>query len=123
MPTHDRLLSLAAGTLRDADRCEAIDAAAAAGFGAVGLRFDLDAPAQAPSSEPEALAHEARHARLLPGDGALPLHALVEHLSPQAPLSVEVQSDALAQRLDPRARAHAAGASARRVLDATGSGC
>ena len=47
MSAHDRLLSLAAGTVRDAPRCDAIDAGAAAGFGAVGLRFDLDAPDRA----------------------------------------------------------------------------
>lgn len=44
MPDERRLLSIAAGTLRDVTRLEAIEAAAAAGFGALGLRFDLVPP-------------------------------------------------------------------------------
>ena len=52
-----------------------------------------DAPRDGPD-DPEALAHEARHARLPPGEGELPLHDMLAAV-PAVPLSVEVTSDAL----------------------------
>lgn len=51
-----------------------------------------DAPAAGPAS-PEALADEARHRRLLPGRGELPLGPLAEAFHGR-PISIEVQSDA-----------------------------
>jgi sugar phosphate isomerase/epimerase len=55
-----------------------------------------DAPAQAPPED--LLAHEARNARLLPGDGALPLSAFLDALPDGLPLSIEVPNAALAAR-------------------------
>lgn len=51
-----------------------------------------DAPADAPSED--LLAQEARTARLYPGDGALPLDALLDALPDGVPLSVEVPNAA-----------------------------
>ncbi|MCF4123782.1 sugar phosphate isomerase/epimerase family protein [Methylobacterium sp. SyP6R] len=48
-----------------------------------------DAPAQAPDST-EAIIQEARAGRLPPGEGALPLQALVAALPPTTALSIEV---------------------------------
>lgn len=59
-----------------------------------------DAPAAAPAD----LLHEARHGRLPPGDGALPLADLLAAVPAATMLSVEVQSDAL-RRLPPGERA------------------
>lgn len=64
-----------------------------------------DAPLQAPSDDVAALIDEARHQRLLPGQGELPLADLVNALPPGIPLSVEVQSDALERTTDARKRA------------------
>ncbi|GAA1866413.1 TIM barrel protein [Pseudonocardia ailaonensis] len=65
-----------------------------------------DAPAAAPGDGgPEALANEARHHRLPPGAGDLPLAALFAHAPAGLPLSVEVQSEDLTARFDPPARA------------------
>jgi sugar phosphate isomerase/epimerase len=66
-----------------------------------------DAPATAPSTTPE-LADEARHSRLMPGAGDLPLTGFVAALPDQLPITVEVQSDLLGARLDPSARAQLA---------------
>lgn len=66
-----------------------------------------DAVATAPAGVP-ALAQEARHRRLLPGTGALPLRELLARLDPAVPLSVEVQSDELARVVAPAARARLA---------------
>ncbi len=76
-----------------------------------------DAPTQIAADDLEHLAHEARHQRRLPGDGELPLGALIEQLQPTTPLSVEVQSDELERLLEPGARADAAWSSALRVID------
>ncbi len=54
-----------------------------------------DAPRQAPVGA-EALLHEARHERLWPGEGALPIDELLDVL-PEVPLSFEVRSAALRQ--------------------------
>lgn len=48
------------------------------------------------SASHDALVHEARHGRLVPGRGELPLTALLERLPTDVLVSVEVQSDALA---------------------------
>lgn len=76
-----------------------------------------DAVAVRPASA-EALAGEARHHRLLPGDGALPLRELLAHLDPAVPLSVEVQSDELARTVAPAPRARLAFEHARQLLAA-----
>lgn len=74
-----------------------------------------DATATPPAGGVAALADEARHARSMPGTGALPLAALLHELPPQAPLSLEILSDAWDGR--PRAEvALVAMAAARRVL-------
>lgn len=73
-----------------------------------------DAPAAAPTD----LADEARHHRLPPGEGELPLLDLLGHAPAGLPCSVEVQSDRLTAELDPAARARRLLADARRVLAA-----
>jgi sugar phosphate isomerase/epimerase len=78
-----------------------------------------DAIAAGPADVP-ALAEEARHGRLLPGTGALPLQELVARLDPAVPLSVEVQSDELAAAVAPGPRARLAFEHARGVLAASG---
>lgn len=70
-----------------------------------------DAPAEAPTD----LLHEARHGRVPPGRGALPLHELLRSVPAGAAVSVEVQSDDLA-RLPPAERAHLLHDTARAVL-------
>jgi sugar phosphate isomerase/epimerase len=57
-----------------------------------------DAPKAAPTEGPDPLADEALFGRLLPGEGDLPLAALLDALPPQLPLSVEVRSRVLAER-------------------------
>ena len=70
-----------------------------------------DAPATGPDDLAE-LAWEARHARLLPGQGELPLSQVLDALPPGIDLSVEVLADDLAS-LPPQQRAD-------RLWDATG---
>lgn len=68
-----------------------------------------DAPASGPppSDVPEII-REALDLRLMPGDGALPLDALLAQLPPATPLSVELRSAALRDRhSDPADRARA----------------
>lgn len=62
-----------------------------------------------------ALLHEARHNRLLPGDGSLPLRDLLRHVPVDTVISVEVQNDQLL-RTPPLERARLLHDSARRVL-------
>ena len=50
----------------------------------------------APQDAPADLLHEARHARLAPGSGALPLDELLAIVPAGIVRSVEVQSDAMA---------------------------
>jgi sugar phosphate isomerase/epimerase len=81
-----------------------------------------DAVAEGPAGVP-ALAEEARHRRLLPGTGALPLRELLAELDPAVPVSVEVQSDALAGTVPAGRRArlafeHASALLAARALPA-----
>ena len=71
-----------------------------------------DAPAAPPPDQDRgALFREATGARLLPGDGGLPVLATVSAMPPDAPLSVEVLSAHLMSSLPPDrriARAHTA---------------
>lgn len=60
-----------------------------------------DAPATAPAD----LLDEARHRRLPPGDGRLPLDVLLAEVPADVVRSVEVQSDAMTARLAPVERA------------------
>jgi sugar phosphate isomerase/epimerase len=73
-----------------------------------------DAPAAAPVGR-EALIHEARHGRLLPGTGELDLAPLLACIPPDTVISVEVQSDALL-RVPPFERARLFHDRARTVL-------
>ena len=67
-----------------------------------------DAPAHL---EAESLLHEARHGRLIPGEGGLPLRDYLAVVPSHVDISIEVQSDELLV-IEPRERA-------RRLLDAT----
>ena len=69
----------------------------------------------APAAPPESLLDEARHARLAPGDGALPLAALLAVVPDTTVCSVEVQSDVLAA-MDVNARARLLRDATRAVL-------
>lgn len=76
-----------------------------------------DGPAQAPGSgEPDELADEARHRRLLPGDGEFDLTGLVRSVAGTVPMSVEVQSDLMTATLSVAERAQRAYASATHVI-------
>ncbi len=75
-----------------------------------------DAPADAPPDALAGLVVEARHQRLAPGDGELPLADLLERLPDGAVVSVEVQSDELGATLEPTARAALLAERARAVL-------
>lgn len=61
--------------------------------GVLGWVQVCDAPAASPP--PSDLIQEARHGRLLPGHGTLPLRALLARVPAGTAVSVEVQSDAL----------------------------
>jgi sugar phosphate isomerase/epimerase len=66
-----------------------------------------DAPAEPPGRDRDALREEALHGRLLPGDGELPLDAMLAAL-PEVPVSLELRSAALtAAHPDPVTRARA----------------
>ena len=89
------------------------DLAAIVAAGVFGWLQLCDAPAAAPHD----LLHEARHDRLVPGAGALPLTDLIAQLPPGAVVSVEVQSDAMAgPRRPTRDAARSCTTSARRAL-------
>jgi len=81
--------------------------------GALGWLQLCDAPAAAPGD----VLHEARHDRLPPGDGQLPLAALLDALPDDVMVSVEVQSDRLAGNHDALARAQLLHARATRALN------
>ena len=72
----------------------------------------------APYGAPNDLLHEARHARLIPAQGALPLAELIAVLPPAATISVEVQSDELATNMGPQGIASALATAARSVMAA-----
>ncbi len=86
--------------------------------GALGWLQLCDAPLASPG--PQRLLHEARHERLPPGDGGLPLAGLLGALPEQVVVSVEVQSDQLAAELDVAARARVMRAGAARSLSHRG---
>lgn len=66
-----------------------------------------DAPATLDDTSPMGLIHEALHTRLLPGEGDLPLQALLD-AAPGVPVSFEQRSIALRERYpDPVERARA----------------
>ena len=69
----------------------------------------------APASAPADLLHEARHDRFPPGHGDLPLRHLLASVPPAAPISVEVQSDALG-KVPPADRARLLHGAARSIL-------
>lgn len=73
-----------------------------------------DAPLRAPQTIEE-LRTEARTARLLPGEGELPLDTLLARLPPDITLSLEVPSRLMA--LPPAEHGRIAGAALRRFLD------
>jgi sugar phosphate isomerase/epimerase len=73
-----------------------------------------DAPAPGPSTS-DGLVHEARHARLPPGEGELPLQRLLRHIPASTVFSIEVQSDVLLA-VDPLERARRLYASSIGVL-------
>ena len=75
-----------------------------------------DAPATAPDTSWNGLRDEALNGRLLPGDGELPLAAVLAAL-PDVPISVELRSaDLVASHPDPVARALAVRTASDRVL-------
>ncbi|WP_322047993.1 sugar phosphate isomerase/epimerase [Paraburkholderia sp. J67] len=77
----------------------------------IGVVQLCDAPGTLPANDEEAI-REARTARLAPGDGALPLEALLHALPPNAALSVEMPMPSLSAD----ARMNLALRSARRVV-------
>ncbi len=76
----------------------------------------------APLSAPDDLVHEARHDRLTPGTGRLPLAALMGLIPDGIAVSVEVQSDALARSMTPAQRAVHLAAAALPYLGVSGTG-
>jgi len=74
------------------------------GVDRIGYLQICDAPATAPEDSAD-LADEARHRRLVPGAGELPLGYLLAKAPEGLPLSVEVQSDDLVARYAPAERA------------------
>lgn len=94
-----------------------------ADLAAAGERFCYvqlcDAPALAPVGGTAGLVTEARHHRLLPGEGALPLRALLDAI-PDVPVSVEVPSDEGWASRTPRRWAAEAHAAASAIV---GAGC
>ncbi|WP_165611341.1 sugar phosphate isomerase/epimerase family protein [Sphingomonas jatrophae] len=87
------------------------DAAAIAALPTAWLSYAqfCDAPAATlPVDDSVGLLAEAKDDRLLPGEGVLPLHAILDALPPATPLSIELRSRALRETYpDPLARAHA----------------
>ncbi len=74
-----------------------------------------DAPANIPPSL-LAITEEARVARLIPGDGGLPLAELVAVMPPALPVSIELPMKEMAARLPALERARLALEGARRVV-------
>jgi sugar phosphate isomerase/epimerase len=89
------------------------DDIAAMPHGLIGSAQLCDASPRHPRTNEEAI-HEARENRLAPGDGALPLEALIHALPPQTMLSVEMPMPALALQT----RIELAYAATRRVIEA-----
>jgi sugar phosphate isomerase/epimerase len=95
---------------------DALTAVAGVEDGLVGYAQLCDARRGAPPGDLAAMAHEARHDRLPPGNGTLPLGEFLAALPPGIPLSIEVQSDRLLHQLDPLARARLVAEAARVLL-------
>lgn len=74
-----------------------------------------DAPAARPDSL-DAILHEARTERMVPGEGGLPLAELLALFEPATPLSIELPLRALAARMPPAERAQLAADGTRRFL-------
>jgi len=72
--------------------------------GRLGYVQVCDGPLVGPSRDAE-LSWEARHDRLAPGTGGLPLTDFLAAVAPGTPVSVEVQSDVMATQLSPTQRA------------------
>ena len=128
--TEVRTLAAALSTLDDAGADEAVvlvDALhlhrggegpeALAGVDRIGYLQLCDAPADSPAD----LADEARHHRLAPGTGELPLGCLLAHGPAGLPLSVEVQSDELLARYEPAERAARLLTATRDLLERVGA--
>ncbi|MFW3169279.1 sugar phosphate isomerase/epimerase family protein [Geodermatophilus sp. CPCC 206100] len=96
---------------------ESADDLTAPGAPPVGYLQLCDAPA-APPGDLAALAAEARHGRLFPGEGELPLADVLAALPADLPVCVEVQSDSWSRQLDVPARARRARDSVRDLLGA-----
>ena len=79
-----------------------------------------DAPATPPATM-EALIHQARNARLLPGQGGLDLVSFVRALPEDLPISVEIPNAELAKSMTAVDRACAALQAARDVVSIAGS--
>ncbi|CAM5191775.1 Sugar phosphate isomerase/epimerase OS=Castellaniella defragrans OX=75697 GN=HNR28_003404 PE=4 SV=1 [Castellaniella defragrans] len=79
-----------------------------------------DAPPVPPSSLDE-IAHEARVARLIPGEGGLPLADVLAALPDGLPVSLELPMKDLARKMPALERARLAMAGVRRVLDSVRS--
>lgn len=77
-----------------------------------------DAPACTDFSKADQI-RVATQARCLPGDGALPLNALIGALPPNIPLCLEIPMRELAQQVPALDRVKAAVAATRRLLDNT----
>jgi sugar phosphate isomerase/epimerase len=79
-----------------------------------------DAPAVPADTDLSVLLHEALHGRLLPGDGTLPIGALLAAV-PAVPISLEIRSAALRSgHPDPMERAGAVRRATERLLGADG---
>ncbi len=74
-----------------------------------------DAPAERPT-DLEALLHQARAERLMPGDGGLDLQGIVRALPSDLPLSLEIPMNTLAKTLPAVERTKQMLAKARRLL-------
>lgn len=99
---------------------ERLDAVAALSERDVAFVQLCDAPETAPT-DLTGLVEEARHRRLLPGDGELDLASFLRSIPAGVPVSVEVQSDDLTRRFDPAKRAALSLRCACAVWDATWS--
>jgi sugar phosphate isomerase/epimerase len=79
-----------------------------------------DASAALADKSPQGLLEDALYLRRLPGDGELPLRAILDAVEPQLPLSVEVRSRELMQRFanDATGRAGAVLCATREFLQA-----
>jgi sugar phosphate isomerase/epimerase len=75
-----------------------------------------DAPAEIPTTL-DGLLHTARHARLLPGAGGIPLAAMFDSLQAPVPISIELPNDAEKAARGIDAWAQAAIDAARRVIE------